>query len=64
MYEISKSDGFSILRNYTLLVYIKCFIYFTRFGNFFFNFNEVGVVERGLTKFQDCGFLYARIPCL
>ena len=71
----------------------KCFIYFTRFGNFSSNFYEVGVslniylfdkqtgirkeacwtypnlfqvgvVDRGLTKFQDWGFLYARKPCL
>ena len=25
---------------------------------------DVGFVDRGLTKFQDCGFLYARKPCL
>ena len=56
----SKSDGFSILRNYTLVVYIKCLIHFTGFGNFSFNFHEVGVVDRDLTLFQDCGFLHAR----
>ena len=40
---------------------IKCFIHFTGFGNFSFNFYEVGVVNRDLTKFQDCGFLHAQI---
>ena len=53
MYKFSKSDGFSILRNYSLFVYIKCLIHFTGFGNFSFNFHEVGVVDRDLKKFQD-----------
>ena len=51
MYEFSKSDGVSILRNYTLFVYIKCFIHFTGFGNFSFTFHEIGVVDRDLTNF-------------
>ena len=34
--------------------------HFTGFGNFSFNFHVVGVVNRDLTKFKDCGFLHAR----
>ena len=56
-YEFFKSDCVSILRNYTLYVYMKCVIHFTGFCNFSFNFHEVGVVGRDLTKFLDCGFL-------
>ena len=62
MFEISKSDGFSILQNYTLFVYIKCFIYFMRFGNFSFDFYEVGVVDRGLTNFKTGVFFMRGNP--
>ena len=48
--------------NIHCLFYIKCFIYFTRFGNFSFNSYEVGVVDRGLTKFQDCRFFMRGNP--
>ena len=49
-------DDFSILQNYTLFVYTTWSVHFTCFGDLLFTFYKVEVVDRDLTKFQDCFF--------